>query len=368
MSAFDLVPKFLARAKQEGLASAMRAGRSWVAQRAHPQRADGSGPFDPAPLGAGQLYRVDEFIFFRGQLWLQGQVSAALGPVSQMALHVPGAQTLGVRFESRRGRDSTFSVRLRTNAPAASVAAATLKVDFWRGKSLVIGDLGVATSDPAHALMSQFLREIGAQPSGKLLEVGSRARSGIARRDLAPAGWTYEGLDVVPGPNVDTVGDAHQISRMYPPESFDAVMSISVLEHLLMPWKFVVELNRVLKVGAIGIFATHQCWPLHDEPWDFWRFSDNAWPALLNPMAGFEIIDAQMGEPAHVVANKLHAATAFSPQPAGALASFVLFRKIGDTTLDWPVELTDVIESSYPLTARTVGEDVCGQGRPEASE
>ena len=170
----------------------------------------------------------------------------------------------------------------------------------------------------------------------------------MVRRNWVPAGWGYSGFDIAAGPNVDVVGDAHALSRSYEPGRFDAVMAFSVLEHLLMPWKFVIELNRVLKPGALGLFTTHQCWPLHDQPWDFWRYSDMAWTGLLNPATGFEIIAAKMGEPAYIVAQKCAPATAFSSQAQGALASFVLFRKTGETTLQWPVELADITATSYP--------------------
>ena len=207
---------------------------------------------------------------------------------------------------------------------------------------------GRPIGDPAHALSARFQALLAGQPRGRLLEVGSRARSGNVRRGLAPPGWGYSGFDIMAGPNVDVVGDAHALSRHYPAGCFDAVMAYSVLEHLLMPWKFVIELNRVLKPGAVGLFTTHQCWPLHDEPWDFWRFSDRAWTALLNPATGFEIIEARMGEPAFIVAARCHPATAFAETPAGALASFVLFRKVGGTTLEWPVELGAITRTSYP--------------------
>ena len=184
-----------------------------------------------------------------------------------------------------------------------------------------------------------------------MLEIGARARSGFVRRDWASAGWSYSGFDIVAGPNVGVVGDAHALSRHYAAEEFDAVMALSVLEHLLMPWKFVIELNRVLKPGAIGLFTTHQCWPIHDRPWDFWRFSDTAWSGLLNAATGFEIIAARMGEPAFLVAQRCSVATAFSERSAGALASFVLFRKIGPTRLEWPVELNDILDTHYPQDA-----------------
>jgi hypothetical protein len=117
----------------------------------------------------------------------------------------------------------------------------------------------------------------------------------------------------------------------------------------------------VLKTGALGVFTTHQTWPLHDQPWDFWRFSDTAWMALLNPATGFEIIAAKMGEPAYVVAAKCHPATAFGDSPAAALASAVLFRKVRGTTLDWPVEPKMITETMYPPQTTAVSNDMLFQ-------
>jgi len=174
------------------------------------------------------------------------------------------------------------------------------------------------------------------------------ARSAVTRRDFVPDSWGYQGMDIIAGPNVDIVGDAHELSSMFPQQRFDAVMAFSVLEHLLMPWKFILELNHILNDGAIGIFTTHQCWPLHDQPWDFWRFSDRAWAGLLNHETGFEIIEASMGEPAFVVAQRCHPVTNFGLQQGGYLASNVLFRKIGPTRLNWPVRLHDIVQTGYP--------------------
>ncbi len=115
-----------------------------------------------------------------------------------------------------------------------------------------------------------------------------------------------------------------------------------------MPWKVAIELNRIMELGGVGFFITHLCWPLHDQPWDFWRFSSDAWSSIFNRATGFEIIEAAMGEPAFVVANCCHAATNFAEYPAGFLASSVLFRKIGETNLSWDVDIDDVLSNSYP--------------------
>ncbi len=71
---------------------------------------------------------------------------------------------------------------------------------------------------------------------------------------LVPKGWDYVGMDIREGANVDRVGDAHELSSVFPDQKFDGVMSFSVVEHLLMPWKVVIELNHVLNTGAVGLF------------------------------------------------------------------------------------------------------------------
>jgi SAM-dependent methyltransferase len=182
---------------------------------------------------------------------------------------------------------------------------------------------------------------------GGLLEIGARARSGVVRREVTPKGWTYTGLDIVPGENVDVVGDAHELSSIFPMSSFDAVMAFAVLEHVLMPWKLVLELNHVLKPGAVGLFVTHQAWPVHEEPWDFWRYSSWAWHALLNPHTGFEILETRMAEPASLVARVVHVGVNHGDVPCYQSSS-VLFRKVSGTALQWPVRVSDVTGTFYP--------------------
>ncbi len=302
----------------------------------------GQSPRHEPPPGA-----IERFSVFDRHLHLTATV-AATGPVIAATLQLPGGERLACRFTEVGRHTVRIDQRFDIATDALETASARLVLDLAGGGSLCLDGLGAPLGDPAHRLSAQFQHMLASAPPGTLLEVGARARSGTTRRDWAPPGWGYSGFDIVAGPNVDIVGDAHALSRLCPAEHFDAVMAFSVLEHLLMPWKFIIELNRVLKPGAIGLFTTHQSWPLHDAPWDFWRFSDKAWAGLLNPATGFEIIDARLGEPAYLVAERCSPTTAFAERPGAYLASFVLFRKIGATELNWPVELTEIIGTHYP--------------------
>lgn len=299
-------------------------------------------------------YAIDRFAWFDGALLVEGWVIAdgppALvfddgyavpldswgQPSPDVAAHFPGADH--VRFRQRLDIGDRFPPAARLEWTVA-------------GEHLAAANLG-AKPDPARDMISRFLGALPAE--GELLEIGSRARSGVTRRDLLPPAWDYVGLDVLDGPNVDVVGDAHQLSRLFARGRFDAVMALSVIEHIAMPWKLAIELNRVLKPGGMAYFSTHQGWPVHDAPWDFWRFSDQAWQALFNPATGFEVVEARMGEPAFVVAESVHAVTAFGLGQGVFLASNVLVRKIAETTLDWPVELEDITRTMYPEGETTV--------------
>ena len=86
----------------------------------------------------------------------------------------------------------------------------------------------------------------------EVLEIGARlvgSRS-EAQRERFPKARRYVGMDVHPGPMVDVVGDAHELSRLVGRGSFDAVFSGAVLEHLAMPWLIAAEINRVLRPAA----------------------------------------------------------------------------------------------------------------------
>lgn len=200
---------------------------------------------------------------------------------------------------------------------------------------------------PTPLLAKEFHLEVDAERGRRVLDVGGRDRSKYDRSALfTNAECTV--FDVLPGSNVDVVGDAHELSKHFPAEYFDAVISESVFEHLLMPWQVVCEINKVLKTGGIGLVSTHQTLGLHDAPWDFWRFSSDAWEALFNQHTGFEILASAMDFEQYVLPfvyrpNKEHA-----EKSAGYEGSSVMFRKVGPTKMEWPLVVKDIIDTTYP--------------------
>lgn len=185
--------------------------------------------------------------------------------------------------------------------------------------------------------------------NARVLEIGSRARSGrIQRVGIVPERMRYVGMDVLPGNGVDVVGDAHDLSRLFPRDHFDYIFSLNVFEHLIMPWKVAVEISKVLKPGGIVAIFTHHTFPLHDAPWDFWRYSDNAWHGIFNRDTGFEVVESAVGDPVRVVPVNMHAGTcAIQDQPA-FVHSMVVARKTGDARARWDVDPREILRTVYP--------------------
>jgi hypothetical protein len=153
------------------------------------------------------------------------------------------------------------------------------------------------------------------------------------------------------GPNVDIIGDIHALSKIVTLDSFDAIFCISVFEHLGMPWKAVLELNKVMKTGGELFIATHSTWPLHDRPWDFFRFSSDGFRTLFNEATGFEIIEVHEGLPCRIVP------LGFEPSMRGMercsdafLGISMRARKISspDPKLAWDVKMEEILKTHYP--------------------
>lgn len=116
--------------------------------------------------------------------------------------------------------------------------------------------------------------------------------------------WTLS--DISPGTDVDVVADAHRLHETFhvgvggKPARFDAYIAVSLYEHLERPWYAAMSAFEVLRPGGLLYVATHQTFPLHGYPDDFFRFSDKAL-ALIFEDAGFEILHAGYAYPCQII-------------------------------------------------------------------
>lgn len=210
---------------------------------------------------------------------------------------------------------------------------------------------GGAQADPYHRMFRSFIERVNAMPSPSVLEIGARARSGNIYTNGFSKDVRYRGMDIISGPNVDVVGDVHQLSKVVDAASCDAVFSISVFEHLAMPWQAALEINKVLKPGGLVFVSTHPVWPLHDRPWDFYRYSTDGFRAIFHRLTGFEILEATEGLPCRIIPLlDEDSMRGLERQPA-YLGVTIIARKIGDPDprLRWDVNVDEFLGTEYPV-------------------
>jgi SAM-dependent methyltransferase len=73
-------------------------------------------------------------------------------------------------------------------------------------------------------------------------------------------------------------------------ESFDAVILTQVLEHVPEPGRVLQELYRVTRPGGQLFLTAPLVWELHEEPFDYYRFTEHGLRYLLQE-AGFDTIE-----------------------------------------------------------------------------
>lgn len=255
---------------------------------------------------------------FRGQAW-------------GFWCYIPSTSTPSVTIRHRGKARQAETVSLRQHAPK----------------------LGESQRLPAGALFEQFRQEVNRR-SGKVLEIGSRrvVPGGQSKRNLFPQ-CSYTGFDYYGDDNTDIVGDAHELSTFFQGQ-FDAVFSLAVLEHLAMPWVVAAEINKVLKLGGLTFHATHFAFPVHERPWDFWRYTDQGLRVLFSPAVGFEVIGVGFDTPARMHPDTPRADLMHLPLEPVWIGVSVLARKVADldaAKFVWAASVTECLggDSHYPV-------------------
>ncbi len=148
---------------------------------------------------------------------------------------------------------------------------------------------------------------------GRVLDVGSRDVNGSVR-DLFPEGY-YTGTDKVAGKNVDYVADfvndfdvalytalRHSGDAL---ESADNVLCLEMIEHTIDPGKAVRQITRLLQNGGRLVLTTRGIgYPLHDEPEDYYRFTEYAMRHFFEGFLDVEIVVAENGMGVYGVGRK----------------------------------------------------------------
>ena len=312
------------------------------------------------------VVNIEHFTRYAGVVFVSGWAFFEKTPVKHIYVSTASGGWKKVAFETRDSADvakahgldhagnARFAFTVNTQDIAGDVFALQLK--FTAGLQSHIKQhlqLDGINRGPYRKFVPDFFKTYveEAKPS-TILEIGSRARSGVNNRDTyIPKSLNAEftGVDVLDGECVDVVCDAHELSQHVENDKYDLVYSLNVFEHLLMPWKVVLELNKVMKTNGIVMIFTHHSFPLHDLPWDYYRFSDNAWYSLFNKETGFEVIKTELIDRVSIVPRNIYEGSAGVKDGDAFIHSAVIARKISDTKLEWNVDAASIIETEYPL-------------------
>lgn len=156
-------------------------------------------------------------------------------------------------------------------------------------------------------VLQHFLERLAALPAPRILEIGTRrwqeGKPGGHRHRLLEANPAAQhvGADLLAGEDVDVVADAHELARHFPAGHFDAFFFPWALEHCRRPWVVAAQLAAVVRPGGVGYVGTHQSFPLHFYPGDFFRFSEAALGELFAPDAGWQLVESGYQYPCVVV-------------------------------------------------------------------
>lgn len=138
-----------------------------------------------------------------------------------------------------------------------------------------------------HYLIGDLEQAISAFSKGTVLDIGCGNKP---YEQLFSGRITkYVGCDVVQSDQnkVDVLCPATNLHFQH--EEFDTVFTTQVIEHVDDPAKMLAEANRVMKMDGHIIVSAPFCWELHEEPYDFYRYSKYGLQVMMGK-AGFEVI------------------------------------------------------------------------------
>ena len=139
-------------------------------------------------------------------------------------------------------------------------------------------------------LHNEFFRRIRPQLNGIVVDLGCGKMP--FRQEIVTQGCRYIGVDwpySYHGTKPDVANDLNAGVPLAN-DTANAVMSISVLEHLHRPETMLTESWRILKPhGYIFIQVPFQ-WQVHEAPFDYYRFTHHGLEKLLHD-AGFEEVE-----------------------------------------------------------------------------
>jgi SAM-dependent methyltransferase len=124
---------------------------------------------------------------------------------------------------------------------------------------------------------------------GRVLEIGSGRHdfgaNAFSMRELFSPGCDFVRSDFNPEFGHLVV----DVTTMDFTEEYDAILCVSVLEHVPEFWLAVPRLLQALKPGGVLALSVPMIFPYHDEPADFWRLTTYGAKSLLREFSQVDV-------------------------------------------------------------------------------
>jgi SAM-dependent methyltransferase len=133
--------------------------------------------------------------------------------------------------------------------------------------------------------LAELVPELRVGATGRVLDYGC---ADVPYRRFFPAGVDYVAADLPGNPDA-SVEIAPDGTLPLPAESFDAVVSTQVLEHIDDPSLYLSECLRVLRPGGRMLLSTHGIMVYHPDPDDYWRWTCSGLQRAIAD-AGFDLL------------------------------------------------------------------------------
>jgi SAM-dependent methyltransferase len=79
------------------------------------------------------------------------------------------------------------------------------------------------------------------------------------------------------------------VTKMKFENEFDIIICMNVLEHIFDSKTAISNIHSSLKENGIAVILVPAVYPLHDEPNDFWRFTEHSLRILLNDFTKIKV-------------------------------------------------------------------------------
>ncbi len=114
----------------------------------------------------------------------------------------------------------------------------------------------------------------------KVLDLGSQDVNGTYKGIFDEPTWSYQGVDMEPGKNVDIVLKTPYSWKEIESDSIDVLISGQAFEHIEYFWITMLEIARILKPGGFCCIIAPSAGEEHRFPVDCWRFYRDGFKAL----------------------------------------------------------------------------------------